>query len=103
MSIFQSKVNSKFKLIYFIIPLIVSVLLIINASRDNGGIPVLNSLNKKIYEAKKNIAFLDQELSIIHNKVNLIKGREIDADLLEELAYEYLGYSYKKDLFIPIN
>ena len=103
MSIFQSKVNSKFKLIYFIIPLIVLVLLIINASRDNGGIPVLNSLNKKIYEAKKNIAFLDQELSIIHNKVNLIKGREIDADLLEELAYEYLGYSYKKDLFIPIN
>jgi len=102
MGIFQSNVNSNFKLIYFIIPLIVSGLLIINASRDNGGIPVLNSLNKKIYEAEKSIAFLDQELSVIQNKVNLIKGPEIDADLLEELAYEYLGYSYQKDLFVPI-
>ena len=84
------------------IPLIVSGLLIINASRDNGGIPVLNSLSKKIYDAEKKIILLDQELSIIQNKVNLIKGPEIDADLLEELAYEYLGYSYNKDLFVPI-
>ena len=102
MSIFNSNFISNLKLIYFIIPLTISGLLIINASRDNGGIPVLNSLSKKIYEAEKNIVFLDQELSVIQNKVNLIKGPEIDADLLEELAYEYLGYSYKKDLFVTI-
>ena len=41
--------NRNFNILYFIIPLVISGLLIINASKDNGGIPVLNSLSKKIY------------------------------------------------------
>ena len=84
-------------------PLIVSGLLIINASRDNGGIPVLNSLSKKIYDAEKKIILLDQELSIIQNKVNLIKGPEIDADLLEELAMNTLDTHIIKIYLYPLN
>tara|TARA_B100000989_G_scaffold101455_1_gene74125 strand:- start:688 stop:999 length:312 start_codon:yes stop_codon:yes gene_type:complete len=95
--------KSNFNVLYFIIPLVISGLLIINASKDNGGIPVLNSLSKKIHVSENKLRQLDNKIAIIQNKVDLIKGPEIDADLLEELAYEYLGFSYSKDLFIPID
>ena len=93
--------NRNFNIFYFIIPLVISGLLIINASKDNGGIPVLNSLSKKIYVSENKLIQLDKKIAIIQNKVDLIKGPEIDADLLEELAYQYLGFSYSKDLFVP--
>ena len=95
--------NRNFNILYFIIPLVISGLLIINASKDNGGIPVLNSLSKKIHVSENKLRHLDQEIAVIQNKVDLIKGPEIDADLLEELAYQYLGFSYSEDLFVPID
>ena len=93
--------NRNFNVLYFIIPFVISGLLIINASKDNGGIPVLNSLSKKIHVSENKLRQLDKKIAVIQNKVDLIKGPEIDADLLEELAYQYLGFSYSKDLFIP--
>ena len=95
--------NRNFNILYFIIPFVISVLLIINASKDNGGIPVLNSLSKKIHISENKLRQLDKKITVIKNKVDLIKGPEIDADLLEELAYQYLGFSYSKDLFVPID
>ena len=83
--------NRNFSIIYFTIPLVISGLLIINASKDNGGIPVLNSLSKKIHVSENKLKQLDKKIAVIQNKVDLIKGPEIDADLLEELAYQYLS------------
>ena len=103
MKIFSNFKNSNFNILYFIIPLIISGLLIINASNDNGGIPVLNSLSKKIHVSENKLRQLDKKIAVIQNKVHLIKGPEIDADLLEELAYQYLGFSYSEDLFVPID
>ena len=88
--------------LYFSIPLIISGLLIVNASRNNGGIPVLNILNNDIKEAKSELKKLDRDISILQNKVNLIKGPDVDPDILEELAYQYLGFAYQQDLFIAI-
>ena len=103
MKILSNFNNRNFNLLYFTIPIIISGFLIINASRDNGGIPVLNSLSKKIHFSENKLRQLDQKIALIQNKVDLIKGPEIDADLLEELAYQYLGFSYSKDLFVPID
>ena len=75
-------------------------MLIVNASKDNGGIPVLNILNNDIIEAKTELK--NQDISILQNKVDLIKGPNVDPDILEELAYQYLGFAYQKDLFIAI-
>ena len=52
MPIFYKLKSKKFNFFYFSIPLIISGLLIVNASRNNGGIPVLNILNNDIKEAK---------------------------------------------------
>ena len=65
-------------------------MLIVNASRNNGGIPVLNILNNDI-KAKTELKKLEHDISILQNKVNLIKGPNVDPDILEELAYQYLG------------
>ena len=102
MFIFNKIKNEKFKFFYFSIPLIISGLLIVNASRNNGGIPVLNILNNDIKEAKSELKKLDRDISILQNKVNLIKGPDVDPDILEELAYQYLGFAYQQDLFIAI-
>ena len=77
-------------------------MLIVNASRNNGGVPVLNILNNDIKEAKTVLKKLEHDISILQNKVDLIKGPNVDPDILEELAYQYLGYAYKKDLFIEV-
>ena len=61
--------NESFKLLYIFIPLLISGFLIVNASKNNGGV---------------------------------IKGPNVDQDLLEELAYQNLGFAYTQDLFIPI-
>ena len=102
MFIFNKIKNEKFNFFYFSIPLIISGLLIVNASRNNGGIPVLNILNNDIKEAKSELKKLDRDISILQNKVNLIKGPDVDPDILEELAYQYLGFAYQQDLFIVI-
>ena len=102
MFIFNKIKNEKFKFFYFSIPLIISGLLIVNASRNNGGIPVLNILNNDIKEAESGLKKLDRDISILQNKVNLIKGPNVDPDILEELAYQYLGFAYQQDLFIAI-
>ena len=102
MFIFNKIKNEKFNFFYFSIPLIISGLLIVNASRNNGGIPVLNILNNDIKEAKSELKKLDRDISILQNKVNLIKGPDVDPDILEELAYQYLGFAYQQDLFIAI-
>ena len=102
MFIFNKIKNEKFNFFYFSIPLIISGLLIVNASRNNGGIPVLNILNNDIKEAKSELKKLDRDISILQNKVNLIKGPNVDPDILEELAYQYLGFAYQQDLFIAI-
>ena len=102
MFIFNKIKNEKFNFFYFSIPLIISGLLIVNASRNNGGIPVLNILNNDIKEAKSELKKLDRDISILQNKVNLIKGPNVDPDILEELAYQYLGFAYQQDLFIVI-
>ena len=102
MSIFYKLKSEKFNFFYFSIPLIISGLLIVNASRNNGGIPVLNILNNDIKEAKTVLKKLEHDISILQNKVDLIKGPNIDPDILEELAYQYLGFAYQKDLFIAI-
>ena len=102
MSIFYKLKSKKFNFFYFSIPLIISGLLIVNASRNNGGIPVLNILNNDIKEAKTELKKLEHDISILKNKVDLIKGPNVDPDILEELAYKYLGFAYQKDLFIII-
>ena len=102
MSIFYKLKSKKFNFFYFSIPLIISGLLIVNASRNNGGIPVLNILNNSIKEAKTELKKLEYDISILQNKVDLIKGPNVDPDILEELAYKYLGFAYQKDLFIKI-
>ena len=102
MFFFNKIKNEKFNFFYFSIPLIISGLLIVNASRNNGGIPVLNILNNDIKEAKSELKKLDRDISILQNKVNLIKGPNVDPDILEELAYQYLGFAYQQDLFIAI-
>ena len=102
MSIFYKFKSKKFNFFYFSIPLIISGLLIVNASRNNGGIPVLNILKNDIKEAESELKKIDRDISIIQNKVNLIKGPNIDPDILEELAYQYLGFAYQQDLFIAI-
>ena len=102
MSIFYKLKSKKFNFFYFSIPLIISGLLIVNASRNNGGIPVLNILNNDINEAKTELKKLEHDISILQNKVDLIKGPNIDPDILEELAYQYLGFAYQEDLFIEI-
>ena len=102
MFFFDKIKNEKFNFFYFSIPLIISGLLIVNASRNNGGIPVLNILNNDIKEAKTELKKLEHEISILQNKVNLIKGPNVDPDILEELAYQYLGFAYQQDLFIAI-
>ena len=83
-------------------PLILSGLLIVNASRNNGGIPVLSILKNDIKEAKTELKKLEHDISILQNKVDLIKGPNVDPDILEELAYQYLGFAYQKDLFVAI-
>ena len=102
MLFFYKLKSKKFNFFYFSIPLIISGLLIVNASRNNGGLPVLNILNNDIKEAKTKLKKLEHDISIIQNKVNLIKGPNVDPDILEELAYQYLGFAYQKDLFIAI-
>ena len=102
MSIFYKLKSKKFNFFYFSIPLIISGLLIVNASRNNGGIPVLNILNNNIKEAKTELKKLEQDISILQNKVDLIKVPNVDPDILEELAYQYLGFAYQQDLFIAI-
>ena len=102
MSIFYKIKSKKFNFIYFSIPLIISGLLIVNASRNNGGIPVLNILNNNINEAKSELKKLEHDISILQNKIDLIKGSNVDPDILEELAYQYLGFAYKQDLFVAI-
>ena len=102
MSIFYKLKSEKFNFFYFLIPLIISGLLIVNASRNNGGLPVLNILNNDIIEAKTELKKLEHDISILQNKVDLIKGPNVDPDILEELAYRYLGLAYQKDLFIAI-
>ena len=102
MSIFYKLKNKKFNFFYFSIPLIISGLLFVNSFRNNGGIPVLNILNNDIKEAKTELKKLEYDISILQNKVDLIKGPNIDPDILEELAYQYLGFAYQKDLFISI-
>ena len=102
MSIFYKLKNKKFNFFYFSIPLIISGLLIVNASRNNGGIPVLNILNNDIKEAKTKLKKLEHDISILQNKVELIKGPNVDPDILEELAYQYLGFAYQRDLFIAV-
>ena len=77
-------------------------MLIVNASRNNGGVLVLNILNNDIKEAKTVLKKLEHDISILQNKVDLIKGPNVDPDILEELAYQYLGFAYKKDLFIAV-
>ena len=94
--------NESFNLLYIFIPLLISGLLIVNASKNNGGIPVLNSLYYDIEEAESKLENLEQDIYLIQNKVDLIKGPNVDQDLLEELAYQNLGFAYSKDLFIPI-
>ena len=94
--------NESYNLLYIFIPLIISGLLIVNASKNNGGIPVLNSLYYEIKEAESKLENLERDISLIQNKVDLIKGPNVDQDLLEELAYQNLGFAYSKDLFIPI-
>jgi len=94
--------NESYNLLYIFIPLIISGLLIVNASKNNGGVPVLNSLYYEIKEAESKLENLEQDISLIQNKVDLIKGPNVDQDLLEELAYQNLGFAYSKDLFIPI-
>ena len=78
-------------------------MLIVNASRNNGGLPVLNILNNDIIEAKTELKKLEHDISILQNKVDLIKGPNVDPDILEELAYQYLGFAYQEDLFIEID
>ena len=102
MSILYKLKSKKFNFFYFSIPLIISGLLIVNASRNNGGIPVLNILNNDIKEAKTELKKLEHDISILKNKVDLIKGPNVDPDILEELAYKYLGFAYQKDLFVAI-
>ena len=102
MFFFNKIKNEKFNFFYFSIPLIISGLLIVTASRNNGGIPVLNILNNDIKEAKTELKKLEYDISILQNKVNLIKGPNVDPDILEELAYQYLGFAYQQDLFIAI-
>ena len=102
MSIFYNLKSKKFNFFYFSIPLIISGLLIVNASRNNGGIPVLNILNNDINEAKLELKKIEYDISILRNKVNLIKGPNVDPDILEELAYQHLGFAYQEDLFIKI-
>ena len=94
--------NESYNLLYIFIPLLISGLLIVNASKNNGGIPVLSSLYYEIKEAKSKLENLEQDISLIQNKVDLIKGPNVDQDLLEELAYRNLGFAYSQDLFIPI-
>ena len=95
--------NESFNLLYIFIPLLISGFLIVNASKNNGGIPVLNSLYYEIKEAESKLEHLQQNIFILQNKVDLIKGPNVDQDLLEELAYQNLGFAYTHDLFIPIN
>ena len=102
MSILYKLKSKKFNFFYFSIPLIISGLLIVNASRNNGGIPVLNILNNDIKEAKTELKKLEHDISILQNKVDLIKGPNVDPDILEELAYQYLGFAYQRALFIAI-
>ena len=102
MSFFYKLKSEKFNFFYFAIPLIISGLLIVNASRNNGGIPVLNILNNDIKEAKTELKKLEHDISILQNKVDLIRGPSVNPDILEELAYQYLGFAYQKDLFIAI-
>ena len=102
MSIFNKLKSKQFNFFYFSVPLIISGLLIVNASRNNGGIPVLNILNNDIKEAKTELKKLEHDISILQNKVDLIKGPNVDPDILEELAYQYLGFAYQRDLFIAI-
>ena len=94
--------NESFNILYIFIPLLISGFLIVNASKNNGGIPVLNSLYYEIKEAESKLEHLQQNISILQNKVDLIKGPNVDQDLLEELAYQNLGFAYTQDLFIPI-
>ena len=94
--------NESYNLLYIFIPLLISGLLIVNASKNNGGIPVLSSLYYEIKEAESKLENLEQDISLIQNKVDLIKGPNVDQDLLEELAYQNLGFAYSEDLFIPI-
>ena len=94
--------NESYNLLYIFIPLLISGLLIVNASKNNGGIPVLNSLYYEIKEAESKLENLQQNISILQNKVDLINGPNVDQDLLEELAYQNLGFAYVQDLFIPI-
>ena len=74
MSILYKLKSKKFNFFYFSIPLIISGLLIVNASRNNCGIPVLNILNNDIKEAKSELKKLDSDIAILQNKVNLING-----------------------------
>ena len=89
------------KLIYAIIPVLISVLLILNAFGNNGGLPKYFFLKSQIFLTEQKLKILDKDIFITRNRVNLIKGPEIDKDLLEELAYQYLGYTYKDNLFMP--
>ena len=94
--------NESFNLLYIFIPIFISGLLIVNASRNNGGIPVLSSLYNEIKDAEIKLENIKKDISLIQNKVDLIKGPNVDPDLLEELAYQNLGFAYKQDLFIRI-
>ena len=61
-----------------------------------------NVLGKFVFSDKKELKKLEHDISILQNKVDLIKGPNVDPDILEELAYQYLGFAYQKDLFIAI-
>ena len=98
---FKTFSSDTIKIIYAIIPILISLLLILNAFGNNGGLPKYFFLKSQILLTEQKLKILDKEIFIARNRVNLIKGPEIDKDLLEELAYQYLGYTYKNNLFVP--
>ena len=99
---FKTFSTDTIKIIYAIIPILISLLLILNAFGNNGGLPKYLFLKSQILFTEQKLKILDKEIFIARNRVNLIKGPEIDKDLLEELAYQYLGYTYKNNLFMRL-
>ena len=89
--------------IFSFIPLLICGVLILNAFSNNGGAPELWLLNDKIEILEQKLSTIKSEADYLEYKVGLISGPQIDADLLEELAYQLLGFVHNNNLVIPID
>jgi cell division protein FtsB len=66
------------------------------------GLIAFSNYRKQFKELHLRSQAIEQELTVLNNKVALLNSKSLDLDLAEELAKKKLGYADKKEKVIMI-